>query len=388
MLEYIEPIKTALLTFPILAFLITIPYIIASYRKYGAIPFLRVLITYSFVLYLLTAFYLVILPLPSPEKLNTMATLSPQLIPFQFVKDIASQIPNNVDGFSIVLQVMKTKPFYQVAFNLLLTLPFGVYLRYFFKCSFKKTLLFTFLLSLFFEITQVTGLFFIYPKAYRLFDVDDLIINTTGGILGYLVTPLFQKLLPTREMLELNSYKKGKKVSMLRRTMAFLIDLFFYGIITIIATFIISKKWIPIVVAIFYYIGIPIITKGATIGKKIVNIKLLSFKGHTPKWYQYIIRYILLYGVLLPSPFYILTAAGYLTDFVSDSTGTAQTIVMILALAIIAIEYFIIFIHNFILKRMFWYERISKTYNVSTIKIPEKLRGLEDPLIEEPNEQQ
>ena len=61
---------------------------------------------------------------------------------------------------------------------------------------------------------------------------------------------------------------------------------------------------------------------------------------------------------------------------------------MILALAIIAIEYFIIFIHNFILKRMFWYERISKTYNVSTIKIPEKLRGLEDPLIEEPNEQQ
>ena len=175
---------------------------------------------------------------------------------------------------------------------------------------------------------------------------------------------------------------------MLRRTMAFLIDLFFYGIITIIAIFIISKKWIPIVVAIFYYIGIPIITKGATVGKKIVNIKLLSFKGHTPKWYQYIIRYILLYGVLLPSPFYILTAAGYLTDFVSDSTGTAQTIVMILALAIIAIEYFIIFIHNFILKRMFWYERISKTYNVSTIEIPEKLRGLEDPLIEEPNEQQ
>ncbi len=44
------------------------------------------------------------------------------------------------------------------------------------------------------------GLFFIYPKAYRLFDVDDLIINTTGGILGYLVTPLFQKLLPTRDV--------------------------------------------------------------------------------------------------------------------------------------------------------------------------------------------
>ncbi len=36
----------------------------------------------------------------------------------------------------------------------LLVLPFGVYLRYYFKCSFLKTVLASFLLSLFFELTQ------------------------------------------------------------------------------------------------------------------------------------------------------------------------------------------------------------------------------------------
>ena len=41
---------------------------------------------------------------------------------------------------------------------------------------------------IFFEVTQLTGIFFIYPKAYRLFDVDDLLINTLGGILGFICT--------------------------------------------------------------------------------------------------------------------------------------------------------------------------------------------------------
>jgi glycopeptide antibiotics resistance protein len=42
----------------------------------------------------------------------------------------------------------------------------------------------TFLLSLIIESAQLTGLFFIYPGSYRLFDVDDLITNTLGGFLG------------------------------------------------------------------------------------------------------------------------------------------------------------------------------------------------------------
>ena len=69
MAVYLEPIKTALIIFPIIAFLITLPYLIIEYHKYGSVPLLRSVIVYTFVLYLLTAFFLVILPLPSlPEQ--------------------------------------------------------------------------------------------------------------------------------------------------------------------------------------------------------------------------------------------------------------------------------------------------------------------------------
>ena len=71
---------------------------------------------------------------------------------------------------------------------------------------------YTFLLSLFFELTQLTGLNFIYPRQYRLFDVDDLMINMLGGILGYFIMNKLKVLLPSRE--EIND---SVKVSVLRK---------------------------------------------------------------------------------------------------------------------------------------------------------------------------
>ena len=66
-------------------------------------------------------------------------------------------------------------------FNVLMLIPFGMYLRYYFKCGFKKTILLTALFSFFLELTQLSGLYFLYPGPYRLADVDDIIQNTTGG---------------------------------------------------------------------------------------------------------------------------------------------------------------------------------------------------------------
>ena len=63
-MSYISTIKIALILFPILAFVITIPYMIANYRKYGSVNKLRTVIFYSFILYLLAAYSLVNLPLP------------------------------------------------------------------------------------------------------------------------------------------------------------------------------------------------------------------------------------------------------------------------------------------------------------------------------------
>ncbi|MGE9575057.1 VanZ family protein, partial [Escherichia coli] len=69
---------------------------------------------------------------------------------------------------------MKQSVFLEPAFNVLLLIPFGIYLRYYFRLSFMKTMIASFCLSLFFELTQLSGLYFIYPRPYRLFDVNDL----------------------------------------------------------------------------------------------------------------------------------------------------------------------------------------------------------------------
>ena len=68
---YFISIKMAVLVFPILAFIFTVPYMIFNYRKYGSVNKLRTLIVYSFILYLLTIYFLVILPLPKLESVHT-----------------------------------------------------------------------------------------------------------------------------------------------------------------------------------------------------------------------------------------------------------------------------------------------------------------------------
>ena len=61
---YTEVIFQALVLFPLAALLITMPFLIHHYRKFGSITFPRVFLVYSFVLYLMCAYFLVILPLP------------------------------------------------------------------------------------------------------------------------------------------------------------------------------------------------------------------------------------------------------------------------------------------------------------------------------------
>ena len=66
MSQYLEALRQAMVIYPIIVVLFTVPYIAWSYHKYGSVLSLRVLIVYSFLLYLLCVYCLVILPLPTP----------------------------------------------------------------------------------------------------------------------------------------------------------------------------------------------------------------------------------------------------------------------------------------------------------------------------------
>lgn len=358
--QYIEIIKTAFFIFPFIAFLITLPYIFVQYNKYGSILLRRVLIVYSFILYLTCIYFLVILPLPSKEAVSELTTPWVQLTPFSFIAEFflkSSFVFNDFSTYKIALQ----EPyFYQVFYNILITVPFGIYLRYYFNCSFKKTVLLSFLLSLFFEGTQLSGLYGIYSRPYRLFDIDDLFLNTLGGMIGYMVTPLFSRFLPTREKLDQLSYSKGQKISVLRRAMASGIDTF--CILLIMSFFGTRHFLLPYLISVLIcFILIPTITKGYTIGKKLMNIKIVSMDEATPKMEQYIVRYGLLYLIFFPLPIYILI---YMSIF--------KSIFFLLFGAIGGFIYLIILFKmflNIMAKKPCWYELSSQTKNKSTIEV-------------------
>ena len=59
---YIGPISTAMWVFPFVALLFTVPYVISSYRRYGAVLFFRALVVYSFIFYMMCVYFLAILP--------------------------------------------------------------------------------------------------------------------------------------------------------------------------------------------------------------------------------------------------------------------------------------------------------------------------------------
>ena len=170
-MQYISTIKTSIIFFPIIALIFTIPYILKQYHKYGSINKLRTVIVYSFILYMMTIYFLVILPLPDINNLPTDKTMY-NLIPFKFITDIIKETSFNISVPSTYLKALTENCIYVVIFNIFMTIPFGMYLRYYYKASFKKVLILSFSLSLFFELTQLTGLYFIYPRPYRLFDVN------------------------------------------------------------------------------------------------------------------------------------------------------------------------------------------------------------------------
>ncbi len=349
---YLESIKSAFLIFPLLAFLITLPYLLLQYHKYGSVPLIRSSIVYTFILYLLTAYFLVILPLPNKEEVLTMPTKIPQLFPLSFLGDFIETLKEA----SSVLSFLKSPIVYTTLFNIAITIPFGIYLRYYFKKKWYTTIIYTLILSLFFEVTQLTGLYGIYPKAYRLFDVDDLIVNTLGGFIGYIITPIITVFLPNRDEIDKMSYKRGEVVSIYRRLLAFLIDLFVFATLIFIVIVIINSHnlIIPLVISIIiYYIILPTITCH-TFGKYLVKIKLDSENKY--KRLSIFIRQIILYFLIIFGPFLVINYSNKING-----------LVMLFYILFLIYAYFEIFLKFFGRKKPLIYERLTKTENISTV---------------------
>jgi len=360
MTYYLSIIKESFSWFPLIAAILTIPYVIHNYHKYGSVFSFRIVIIYSFVLYLMTAYFLVILPLPDRETVAQMTSPKIQPIPLNFIFDIIKE--NRKTGITLI----RNKALLQFIFNILMTTPFGMYLHYYFEYDLKKTLKYSFLLSLFFELTQLSGLYFYYPRPYRLFDPDDLLANSLGGILGYyLVIPLLH-FLPKREEIDDISIKRGHQVSGLRRLTALFIDLLvFFFIITIIAVFtktLQEAQYFDYYI-LLYFISFSFIFKGKTPGLYYLKLKLTST---TEKFYRYqcSLRYIINFFLIYKIPLYLI----YQTSNLAEKILSHEYKMYVLGLALLIYALFLFYELVLILfNKPLSSEKLSKTKIISVI---------------------
>ena len=302
---YIKVIYTGLLVFPFIAAVFTLPYAVYQYNRHGSVSKYRTLIIYSFILYMLIAFFLVSLPLPDRESTvgNTWREHL-NLIPF---RQIWLYWHNKPFGITTLKAYLVSMSLWQLLFNILLTLPFGVYMRYYFKLSLKRTILYSFLLSLFYETSQITALFGIYPGPYRLADVEDLICNTMGGAAGYYAASVFAAVLPSRDEIAEECRKSGTRVTGMRRFWAALFDyvciaalsIFLFGAIRILnPEFTGYSIYGEVYSWTFFCIGSLVqvlITKGLTLGHASCRMILVSENGGFASAGQLIKRYLYLW---------------------------------------------------------------------------------------------
>jgi len=362
-MNYIVVIKYATLFFPFFALLFTLPFILTEYHKYGGISKLKSFIIYMFIYYLICAYFLVILPLPKISEVAKLTTPRTQLIPFTFIIDFIKHSSLDISNTSTYITAIKEMYFYGPVFNIILTIPFGIFLRYLFKCDLKKTIFYSFLLSLFFEITQLTGLYFIYPRSYRLFDVDDLILNTLGGLLGYYISKPFIKLIPSIKSLNSETIEKSKIITGFRRSLMFSLDLFIVLTLDLlIIIFIKDNIYINLLVIFTYYFIIPLFLDTSTLGQKFLKIKVLDYQENK-NINRLILRkflFIIIY-ILIP----IATCSIILNitnDYIKEFIGLIIIILILIFYLVSIIKY--VFTKNEML-----YERISRTKLVSTISL-------------------
>ncbi|MGG3504024.1 VanZ family protein [Paenibacillus lautus] len=312
MQAYVLPIFVAIAICFLLAFILTLPWAVYQYRKHGYFSFWRTLLILSFIFYGLSAFFLVIFPIPSAR--NNCASIDPGAIfiqnrPFQFIRDIQRESGFHWAVPSSYIDLLTTRAFYQMFFNVLLLFPLGVFLRYFFKGKAKwfHAALIGFSVSLFFEITQRTALFGFFECPYRIFDVDDLMTNTVGTVLGFILAPMFLVLIPSRETLSEQShfFNNQRKATFGAQLMEVLLNIIIARVITSFIFGLLKRPGVlvdEIIFAIVFFVVmvvIPVIWKGHTVGSKIVRMRLLPEKGN---WLGSLSRrYIIVYMPLLLS---------------------------------------------------------------------------------------
>ncbi|MEJ8639838.1 VanZ family protein, partial [Streptomyces sp. MS2.AVA.5] len=309
---YLLPMRSAALLFPALALLMFLPMAIVIYRRHGVMTRWRVLSVYGGAYYAFTSFCMTAVPLPSRSVDTCQAFPSfaePQLTPGIAVLDIWKEAHQRVALDALVLH---NSAFWQSVFNVILLLPLGMFVRIHFRRGLAAAAIAGFAGSLFFELTQYSGLWGLYECPYRLFAVDDIIMNTAGSALGWVIAGPLARVLPALDTMDSRALAPlaGGKVPIGRRLVALLLDVMGAALLTpllaVLMSFALSTEavlWAPLVAFALWFVVIPWRT-GTTPGKRVLLLRLVTPDGGRPTLAGLALR------AVVQSPLLVLTCVG------------------------------------------------------------------------------
>ncbi|ELP66790.1 VanZ-like protein [Streptomyces turgidiscabies Car8] len=221
------PAVWAALLMSVAAVVLFVPYIAVRYRRRGELGLGNMALAFTGPLYGLALFFYVFAPFPTVRSdfCAVIGVRRPQLIPFHFLHDMGKSATGSGPA-----AMLHNPALTQVLLNVALFIPLGMFVRYMFRRGVPFTAAVGLGVSLLIETTQLTGDWFIYPCAYRLFDVDDLIANGLGGLIGALAAPLLGAVPGQRVHAEPG---EPRPVTWRRRLLASVCDLMSFGFLSV-----------------------------------------------------------------------------------------------------------------------------------------------------------
>lgn len=218
LLSFTDKFIAALELWPLASFALTLPILAYLYHRDGRLRFWSALGAYLVVLYFLGLGCFTLYPMPSGASgLGITYGIAPQLDPLAFIGDIAR------DGVTAVLQIVM---------NVVLFVPLGFVAARAFRLPLGVTVVLGLLLSLLVETAQLTGFFWLYPYAYRTFDVCDLMWNAAGAFAGWRCAGLLARVLPRARV---DDGAVNDSPGFLHRSVAFVLDMILVWTATLVA---------------------------------------------------------------------------------------------------------------------------------------------------------
>lgn len=180
--------------------LLFVPFVARQYRRRGELRARDLMGFLAILVYPLALATYALTPFPSLQAgFCAKYGVSAQLVPLYSLLQL-----DNVGALTSLRTIGSDPLLRQVTLNVALFVPLGVFAywltrrsgaavkhRQIGKHRIAIAAIAGFSTSLLLELTQLSGLWSVYPCAYRVFDVDDLLANTSGALIGAIASRMW-----------------------------------------------------------------------------------------------------------------------------------------------------------------------------------------------------